>query len=234
MNKNALICFLKFPDPGRVKTRLAADLDDPEVAAALYEALAERVVTEIYPLDAGYDVFLFVDDHTDLDRYREWLGADWRYRPQSNGDLGERLSDAFAECFETGYRKVAVIGSDCVGLDQEFIETMFQNLDHNTAVMGPSMDGGYYLLAVKEHSPWLFDDMPWSTEEVQQITKDRIENREGTLYMLPEKRDVDTLEDLVALRESLPPEHFLVSKIDALVLSKVTLEGDPDDILDKI
>ncbi|MDJ0836612.1 MAG: TIGR04282 family arsenosugar biosynthesis glycosyltransferase [Acidobacteriota bacterium] len=232
--KNALICFLKFPEPGNVKTRLAADLEDPVAAAVLYEALAERVITEVYPLMASYDVLLYVDSKHEISAYRKWIGDSWQFHYQYGDDLGTRLNDAFANTFKAGYSKVAVIGTDCVGMDQAFVEEVFNHLDHHDYVIGPSTDGGYYLLAAREDSPWLFENVDWSTESVLETTLDKIETREKDVFQLIEKIDIDTLDDLVSFRESLPPEHFLAAKINSLILDKLTLEGDPDEILEKL
>ena len=144
------------------------------------------------------------------------------------------MAHAFATTFAAGYQKVAVIGTDCVGMDQDFVENVFNDLDHHDVVIGPSTDGGYYLLATREDAPWLFENVAWSTDKVLETTLDKIETRDKKVFQLIEKIDVDTLDDLVAFRESLPPEHFLAAKINSLILDKLTLEGDPDEILEKL
>lgn len=228
--KHALICFLKFPEPGHVKTRLAHELGEIP-AADLYEAMAERVITEVYPLENDYDLFLFIDGTHSLDKFKEWVGPNWAFREQSKGDLGDRLEQATQWALISGYERVAVIGSDCVGMDQEFIEKMFADLDSHDYVIGPSTDGGYYLIAMKAMSPWLFKGVEWSTNSVLETTIDKIEMRDLTLKKLDEKVDVDTLEDLLAFKETLPDEHFLNHKIDEAVMARVSLSDDADHIL---
>ena len=232
--KNALMCFLKYPEPGHVKTRLAADLEDSGTAAEIYSALAERVLTEVYPLPGSYDLILYVDPQHETARYVGWIGDSWEIHQQAGDDLGSRMSNAFAATFAAGYDRVAVIGTDCIGMDQELIESVFTHLDHHDFVIGPSSDGGYYLLAGKTHAPWLFENMTWSADDVLETTLERIETRELDVFQLEEKLDVDTLDDLTELRESLPPEHYLAAKIDQLILRKMTLDGDPDEILEQL
>ena len=228
--KNALICFLKYPKPGHVKTRLAAELDQMS-AAQIYEALAERVLTEIYPLAGSYEILLYVDPAHDMETYRKWIGDSWSFYSQEGDDLGERLSQAMGACFIAGYEKVAIIGSDCIGMEQEFIEDVFTKLDDDPFVIGPSSDGGYYLIASREDAPWLFEDVAWSTESVMETTLDKIEALGMENHILEEKLDVDTLDDLVRFRKELPESHFLATKIDHLVMESTTLDGDPDDLL---
>ena len=229
--KNALLCFLKYPEPGHVKTRLAEDLDE-QSAASLYEAMAERVIAEVYPLDGNYDLFLWVDPKHDLDQYRTWIGDSWQYREQRGGDLGERLSYAFTHAFTIGYDRVAVIGTDCIGMDQTFIEETFAKLEEHDFVVGPSTDGGYYLLGASQNSPWLFQRVPWSTDEVLEITLDKIDVRDLTVAQLEEKIDVDDLDALVRFKDSLPEEHFLSKKIDHMIMDRVTLPAEAEKLFE--
>ena len=217
--KNALLCFLKYPEPGHVKTRLAADLT-AQGAADLYSALAERVLTEVYPLDNDYDLILCVDPAHDITHYQKWIGDSWQFREQQGADLGERMSHSIRKTFDEGYEKVAIIGTDCIGMDGQFIEHTFKMLDNHDFVIGPSSDGGYYLLALKAVQDWLFERMAWSTEEVLETTLDRIEARDLKVAKLAEKIDIDTVDDLIVFRKSLPAEHFLAKKIDQIVLGQ--------------
>ena len=221
MKKNALICFLKYPEAGHVKTRLAADLGDAR-AADLYSALAERVITEIYPLEGSYDVRIYTDPTHRLESYQHWLGETWSYFPQEGDDLGVRMHHAFEQTFEAGYEKALIIGTDCIGMNESFIEHTFDRLNANDFLVGPSSDGGYYLLAMKEHPPsWLFDGIQWSTELVLETTLNRMDAKEQIYEKLEEKLDIDTIEDLNTFRDSLPDEHYLSKKIDQLVLNRL-------------
>ncbi len=230
--QNALICFIKYPEPGHVKTRLAAALGAVP-AAGLYEAMVERVITEVYPLENDYDLFLFYDDSHSVEKFRTWLGESWTFRPQVKGDLGQRLEAATRWAFEAGYEKVVVIGSDCLGMDPAFIEKSFKALRKHDVVIGPSSDGGYYLIGMREPSAWLFEGIEWSTPTVYETTADKVEVRDLSLKKLEKRIDVDTIEDLVALKTKLPEEHFLQHKIDVLVLNRRALDiPDADALFD--
>lgn len=219
--RDLLICFLKFPQPGHVKTRLAKDLGAPG-AAALYEALAERVITEVYPLSQAYDLVLCAEPTHTLEDFHQWIGPNWTFWYQEGDTLGERLAIAAETAFHHDYQRVMFIGTDCIGMDETFIEAAFQSLEKHDTVIGPSVDGGYYLLGINQPMGWLFRDMPWSTEMVLSTTINRLEEREMTHHLLEEKLDVDTLDDLVSFRESLPEEHFLATKIDHIVSDRLT------------
>ncbi len=219
--KNALLCFLKYPESGHVKTRLAPDLG-PSGAADLYSALAERVITEVFPLNASYELLLYTDPTHDITLFQQWLGDTWSFYTQQGADLGARLHHAFTRTFEQGFEKVIVIGTDCIGMDETFMEAAFRNLDSSDFVIGPSSDGGYYLLALKQNHSWLFERMDWGTDRVLETTVDRIEVRDLTVHQLEEKIDIDILDDLDRFRKSLPEEHYLAKKIDQIVLERLT------------
>ena len=231
MKDCVLICFLKFPEPGHVKTRLAAELGDRN-AALLYEAIAERVITEIYPLDGTYDLVIQFDPKHDLGDYQTWIGRDFQFSPQRGNNLGDRLDQAVARAFDSGYQKVAVVGSDCVGMDQPFIEKAFEQLTEKPFVVGPSVDGGYYFLGMNQPSSWIFQDVEWSSETVLETTLDKIEARELSMTLLEAKQDVDTIEDLAKLQQTLPKEHFLVAKINQITMDSISLPISPDEIPD--
>jgi len=223
--KRIVICFLKYPEPGRVKTRLAADLGEAG-ASELYEALAERVITEIYPLHADYHVRLCFDPARPLSHYQAWIGDSWDFQPQSQGNLGERMHAAVLAALKDGFEQVMLLGSDCVGMDETFIEGAFDGLSSHDFVVGPSEDGGYYLLVLDRDRPWLFEDMPWSADNLLAETLDRAEVRELKALQLEKKIDIDTLDDLIAFRQAVSEHHFLAKKIDQIVLARLAAQGD--------
>lgn len=220
--RDLVICFLKFPQPGHVKTRLAKDLGE-KGAAELYEALAERVITEIYPLSESYELVLCVEPSHAIQDFRAWIGDNWTFWQQEGNDLGERLANAAEQAFLMDFERVIFIGTDCIGMDEDFIDKAFLQLDTKDIVIGPSSDGGYYLLGIQEPLRWLFQNMAWSTPDVLPESIIRIEAREYQHQLLEEKMDIDTLEDLVTFREKLPDEHFLATKIDHIVADRLTV-----------
>lgn len=219
--RDLVVCFLKYPQPGHVKTRLGKDLGNVG-AAEFYAAIAERVITEIYPLSELYELILCTEPSHNLHEFRTWIGDNWTFWQQEGADLGQRLAFAAETAFFEGFERVIFIGTDCIGMDESFIQGAFQSLDSHDVVIGPSTDGGYYLLGIREPSRWLFEDIPWSTETVLKETLDRIENQQCRHFLLEEKLDVDTMEDLIKFREELPEEHFLATKIDHIISDRLT------------
>lgn len=229
--KQVLLCFLKFPEAGHVKTRLARELG-AQAAAQIYLALAERVITEVYPLDGSYELRPCVDPKHSIEQYREWIGDNWTFHMQEGADLGARMSHALRQVLDEGYHKAIIIGSDCIGLNEKIIAEAFGDLEHQDFVIGPSTDGGYYLLGLRKSHDWIFENMAWSTETVLEITLDRIEAHGLSVKNLSEKFDIDTMDDLIRFRDSLPGEHFLAKKIDRIVIERLDLaEGVNEHLL---
>ncbi|MCB1050875.1 MAG: TIGR04282 family arsenosugar biosynthesis glycosyltransferase [Acidobacteria bacterium] len=218
--KRALLCFLKYPAPGQVKTRLAVDLG-AERAAELYRDLTERVITEAFCTEDQYDLILCVDPQTAISEYQAWLGGHFVFWPQAGENLGKRMIHAFAQAFQQGYEQVLLIGSDCIGMDETFYEAAFARLDDHDVVIGPCPDGGYYMIGLKQAQDLLFERMPWSTAEVLSLTLDRIEALQLKVQQLEEKFDLDDLENLTRFRDALPEEHYIGKKIDRLILDRL-------------
>ena len=113
-------------------------------------------------------------------------------------DLGERMKNAFMEAFDSGFKRVVLIGSDIPGLTLEFIEEAFTSLKEKDVVIGPSFDGGYYLVGFrdKKFSPQVFKGIPWSTERVFEETMKILEREGLTVHALKPLRDIDKIDDL--------------------------------------
>ncbi len=138
----------------------------------------------------------------DLNDLKNWLGGHYLYMRQIGENLGERMKNAFIEAFSMNFRRVVLIGSDIPGLPLEFIEEAFTSLEETDVVIGPSLDGGYYLIGFKDKKfcPAAFKGIPWSTERVFEETM-KVLKREGlTVHTLQPQRDIDTIEDLKSLR----------------------------------
>ena len=191
-----LLVFAKAPRPGGVKTRLAAGIGEDE-AARLYRAMGREIVDRVRggpfrvrvchtPADAG-------------DEVRDWLGTEGlEFAPQCEGDLGERMADAFDQAFRSADR-VAIIGTDVPALDAGHVERAFVLLEGEEgcdAVFGPARDGGYYLLALRRPAPALFEGIPWSTGEVLERSLARAEAEGLGVRTLTALADIDRPEDL--------------------------------------
>lgn len=205
--KKQLIVFVKYPRPGRVKSRLSAAIGR-EQAAQVYRQLAERTMAQVLPEpDTAWELAVFFDPGGEEALFREWLGGGLKYFPQQGDDLGQRMHNAFAHAFTDGCKKAVIIGSDCPDISRDSINRSFALLDAHDAVIGPAFDGGYYLLGLKQALPELFCGIDWSTDRVFRQTVERLRSRNLSHALLPELRDIDRIEDLHCYRRKgmFPP-----------------------------
>jgi len=193
MNK-ALIIFIKNAVKGKVKTRLAATIGQ-EQALSVYLKLLEH--TRRVSADTKVDCLLFYSNHIEVDD--AWDEERFKKFVQVGADLGERMKGAFELAFERcGYEQVAIIGSDCADLTTDVLNTAFEQLADADVVIGPSNDGGYYLLGMKRPFLTVFDDKNWSTASVLEDTITDIKNANLTYHLLSELTDIDTESDLLS------------------------------------
>ncbi len=189
MSPTALI-FLKTPRPGFVKTRLAKDLGN-EAACQIYRHLAEKTLSQI-PCDWPCHIY-FTPSDAELE-IRDWLGKKPQYHPQSEGDLGLRLSTACEQAFTAGASSVVLLGGDCPGIQSEHLKIAAQELAKGKSVIGPARDGGYWLLGLPKHCPEVFEKIRWSTSEVFSITQKHLQDAQLPPTLLPTLEDVDDLQ----------------------------------------
>lgn len=192
--RRAILFFVKLPEPGKVKTRLAATVGT-ERAAEIYQMLVARICAA---LPADVQVIVMCDPPDSGAAVEDWIGASLRgaeFHPQAAGDLGVRLERAFADAFARGFEKVAAIGSDCIDLGDAIFDETWRALDACDCVIGPADDGGYYLLALRQPCPRLFFRVEWSTDRVFAQTIERAEAAALRVRLLPRLHDVDTEED---------------------------------------
>lgn len=193
--KNAIIIFAKYPKHGNVKTRLAKTLGE-NVATKFYISCASHVFKESLKLRRAVVPFLFYPDQEKSDELKKWAGGKFIYKIQIGTDLGQRMSNAFAEVFKNNFEKVLIIGTDIPDISSTLINQAFFELEKNDIVVGPSTDGGYYLLGIKKFHPDLFNNIPWSSEEVLNKTLNIINQQDLKFSLLPKLMDIDTEEDL--------------------------------------
>ncbi len=192
---DAVLIFVRAPELGRVKTRLAAEIGGP-AALRVYRRLAEHAVAEARALEPRASVRIHFTPADAGDAVRAWLGAGPRYLPQADDNLGGRMRAAFAEAFAKGFRRVVIIGSDLPELSAELLREAFARLDSSPVVLGPARDGGYYLLGMREMVDAVFDDVPWSTAEVLARTMEILRAAGIEPALLPMLADVDEAGDL--------------------------------------
>jgi len=190
----ALGIFVKAPIPGRVKTRLAAEIG-PSSAAEVYRRLGRRVVSGIAGSEHRSTVWFTPAREAPF--VREWLDGLGRvaFRPQAGASLGDRLTHAFTTEFAEGARRVVIIGSDCPGVDRRIVQQAFTALGEHDVVLGPALDGGYYLVGLAAPHPALFRGISWSTAAVAAQTRTRARAHGLSCHVLKPLRDVDTLRD---------------------------------------
>ena len=217
--KTCVIVFAKNPIPNAVKTRLIPTLS-PEQAAALYaafltdwcETLAELpdvdLIIAYTPAEAQFDLQVLIRE-------------DAIYIPQMGTDLGERLTSATQWAAEHGWTKILLVGSDSPTLPISYISETLTRLDSRNIVIGPSTDGGYYLIGFSVETlattvPHVFEDIAWSTAEVFQQTVARVHAAGATLGLLPPWYDIDRAEDLAFLHAHISAMRLAGDSVQAV------------------
>lgn len=206
MASPTIILMLKAPVVGTVKTRLATTVGAEE-ALRIYRMLVER---QLLALPLAWSVSVHYTPNESESLMRSWLTprrAGLNFTPQASGDLGQRLSAAFATEFQNGATAVLAVGGDCPGLDLAVLSSAHESLLSTDAVIGPAADGGYYLLGLQEPHPALFQGIRWSTPEVLIRTRGKMQAEGLTWTELPLLEDVDDHPDwLRAQANGLMPE----------------------------
>jgi len=196
--RQQLIIFVKNRREGHVKTRLAASIGKAN-ALEVYNHLLKITADTARKVET--DRLVSYSGHTEkVDQFERAL---FKKSVQSEGDLGERMDSAFKESFADGYEKVVLIGSDCPDISPSIIQRAFQLLDEADCVLGPSADGGYYLIGLKRPVTEIFLNMKWSVDSVFVETVKRLNAGSVSYRLLPILNDIDTAEDLKKSRLSI-------------------------------
>ena len=196
----ALIIFIKNPALGKVKTRLAKTVGD-EKALDIYLELT-AITRKNAKILRGVNRHVFYSDFYDRDD--AWPNSGFQKQVQSGDDLGERMFNAFSTVLKSN-EKAVIMGSDCPTLTTEILEKAFESLENHDFVVGPSTDGGYYLLGFGQQnlSDLVFKNMDWSTDKVLPTTLKRIEEVGKSVFLLTELTDVDEEKDWLAYQNNL-------------------------------
>ncbi|MEM9986947.1 MAG: TIGR04282 family arsenosugar biosynthesis glycosyltransferase, partial [Bacteroidota bacterium] len=163
-----------------------------KLALAAYQEMLLHLRNEAQRLEVPVVVF-YGNQVPDQDL---WAETGWPRRLQQGADLGERMHRAFTWGKQQGYRHMVLVGSDIPGVSAALLREAFDQLNRSDVVIGPSSDGGYYLIGLKEPQMGLFEHMPWSTDQVLASTHQRIQQHQLSATLLREESDVDTVEDL--------------------------------------
>lgn len=195
-SQECVMVFAKAPVIGRVKTRLAADIGD-KAATELYRAFVKDLLGMLDGTD--YPIHIHFTPYASGREIRDWLGGADVLIPQADGDLGQRMASAFTYAFSNYIRRTVLIGTDFPDLPASFIHQAFDALLTHDAVLGPSHDGGYYLIGFNRHGfvPEVFQDMSWSTDQVFSKTVRIFERHHATVQYLDPWWDIDTHADLM-------------------------------------
>ena len=216
--KTCVIVFAKNPMPNQVKTRLIPTLS-PEQAATLYTMFLTDWC-EILATLRGVDLIIAYTPTEARSDLQTLIGDHATYTPQIGTDLGERLASATQWATEQGYTKILLVGSDSPTLPISYISKASTLLDSRDIVVGPSTDGGYYLIGFSATNiamtvPFIFEGIAWSTADVFQQTVASIRSLKVTFGLLPPWYDIDTADDLA----------FLHAHISAMRLSGETVQA---------
>jgi rSAM/selenodomain-associated transferase 1 len=210
-NYALILFFVKYPEAGEVKTRLAEYIGSKE-AAELYRNFVLDLLTKLESTQLPFKICFYPEQKREL--LMGWLGDGYEYSPQRGSDVGERMAGAFQEAFAGGHRRVILIGSDFPDLPKSFFEESLGALNTHDAVIGPAMDGGYYLIGFRHETFFhqAFEGMQWGTEGVFRRTLSILKDYRRRVYVLPVWNDIDTIEDLRQLIERSEGSGFATSK----------------------
>ena len=189
MTKNLSIVFVRNPELGKVKTRLAKTIGDKK-ALNIYILLIKHTESVLQKVSSDKVVYYSEEiQSNDL-----WSNRCFQKKLQKGNDLGERMQHAFEMAFKEGYEKVVIVGSDLFDLKAVHIENAFKALENHDLVIGPSLDGGYYLLGMKVLHPAVFKNKQWGTDSVLETTLKNLEQE--NVKLLEALNDIDTFDDL--------------------------------------
>jgi len=206
-----ILLFVKAPLRGQVKSRLAAVLGQ-EAALELYRNFVLDMLASIEAGGLSFRICYYPPDSGEI--VKNWLGSHLQYLPQEGNDLGERMERAFRRAFSDGAARAVLIGSDIPDLSPARLRDAAGRLDRTGAVIGPSKDGGYYLIGFRNDAfvPGIFQGMEWSTGTVFKKTLQIFEQEQFEVTVLPPWQDVDTIDDLKDLIERSRDSAFSASR----------------------
>jgi rSAM/selenodomain-associated transferase 1 len=198
MKQKAVIVFVKNPEPGKVKTKLAKDIGD-NAAADAYKQLLQHTHDELLKIDADKFVFYLGD----VNRLDLWENTLFYKQVQHGKDFGERMQNAFAFLFQLQYEKVLMIHSDSPQLTSDHLQKAFDLLKTNDVCIGPNTNGAYYLLALRCLFAPFFINKEWNSETVYNSTLEDAAATGLTVATIDQIRVVDTLKDWLDLKHLL-------------------------------
>lgn len=206
MRANALAVMAKAPLPGEAKTRLMPALNANEAAELARALLLDQLAHLSAISDA--DLYLAFTPAAERPLFEDLAAPEFQLFPQAGDDLGARMANLFAHLFARGYKNIALVGADLPPVPLAVFAEAFVWLDKpgNHAVLGPSRDGGYYLIGMNQPLPAIFAGIRWSQSDVLARTVEKAAELKIAVRLLPTWFDVDTPEDLEYLIAHLDPD----------------------------
>jgi len=192
---NHLIVFVKNPIPGAVKTRFQTRYT-PEHAADIYTAFVHDVLDTAGAIPLDKRIIAYAPPGARDAIKTRFRNDHWDYVPQPQTDLGTRMHTALLQQLESGATRAVLIDTDIPSLPADHIAQAFDILNEKDVVLGPSTDGGYFLVGISKPCPKIFEGITWSTPSVLSQTIARIETHRYSLGLTPPWFDVDTPEEL--------------------------------------
>jgi hypothetical protein len=219
-----IIVFTRYPEAGKAKTRLIPVLG-AEGAAALHQQLTEHTLIQVQQFQQQAPISVEVRfAGGDQVLMQAWLGPDLCYVSQGEGDLGDRMARSFQTAFAAGERRTLIIGTDCPDLDAKILIQAFAALEHTDLILGPAIDGGYYLIGLRRPIPELFVGIAWSTAQVRQRTIEIAEQLGLAIALLPPLSDIDTPADLQTWQASAGLKRLRTMQATAEMNSEFTCD----------
>ncbi len=203
-----IVIMAKFPEAGKVKTRLQPFLT-PNESADLAMCFLQDAVNKV--ITVSKNVLISYTPKENYDDFVKLLPENFNFEAQKGADLGDKLLNAFQVAFDLNFEFVVVIGTDSPTLPTNFMTNSFEILQNNDAVIGETSDGGFYLIGLKKTDKLnlkLFDQVEWSSPNTFKQTKNNFEKLNLSFFELPIFYDVDTPEDLAKLQKDQCLQQF--------------------------
>jgi len=194
-NKQAIIIFSRLPIGSETKTRLANILDEKQ-REILHVTMWADIFSEVMNSSDHVNIFLYWTGSGDINNYKKFIPENFILRQQNGLNLGEKMNNAMQEIFYTGYNRVVLIGSDIPSVRAINIKRAFYLLNHSDVVIGPSEDGGYWLIGMRKFIPDAFNISRYGDSSVLDSTIMKL-NDSGIIYNLADTlQDLDTSDDI--------------------------------------
>lgn len=206
----AIILLSKYPEEGKVKARLAESIG-AERATQFYRICCDKCFKAVKRI-GGIDKFLFINESKNKEKTRDWVGDEFKIKFKKGESLGDEMFNSFQTIFQKKYKKIVILGTDIPDLSTDIVIKAFVELEKKDIVIGPSKNGGYYLIGMNEPLKDIFKNINWSSSEVLSQTIDIIKEMNLTYKLLEELMNIDYYQDLIDWSEQNKNKNHPVEK----------------------